>query len=161
MYRSISMLLLFIMFAACFGVAQNLNASLSKDSSAPEKLIADKLHAMYEAEKRHDLQFILSSMAEDFEEIGGDGGVYNRSDLEAAWNDVKLNDYKLSDCSFKLVTKDVAYQSCLMDVDATYKGKRFPGRIRVTWVWTELNGNWLLKFEQGTIVPEAKTDTGS
>lgn len=157
-----------ILAVLLLGLSQAVHAQDSKGkiqndgtSARVEKLITEKLHAMYEAEKKRDLKFIFSNMTEDFEEVGGDGGTYHRSDIEAAWNDVELNDYRLSDCNFKLVTKEVAYQTCLMDGDATYKGKPIPSRLRVTWWWTEVDGNWLLKFEQGTIVPgPAKTDTG-
>jgi hypothetical protein len=63
---------------------------------------------------------------------------------------------------FKLMTSDAAYLSCKMELDATYKGQPFPKGFRVTTVWTRLKGEWLVRFEQGTIVPElAKANGGS
>jgi ketosteroid isomerase-like protein len=129
-------------------------AQSPKEQSVAETRITGTLHQMYEAEKRKDLKFVLSHLAEDFAEVAGDGRLYHRADIEAGWSDVVLNDYKLSDCAFKLMTRDSAYLSCIMDLDATYKGQPFPKRFRVTTVWTQRKGDWLIRFEQGTITPE-------
>jgi len=126
-----------------------------KEAAAVEKRITDTLHQMYEAEKRKDLKFVLSHLAEDFAEVAGDGGVYYRADIETGWSDMTLKDYTLSDCVFKLMTGDSAYLSCKMEVDATYKGQPFPKRFRVTTVWTKHKDDWLIRFEQGTLIPEA------
>jgi ketosteroid isomerase-like protein len=130
-----------------------------REEAAVEKRISGTLHQMYEAEKRKDLKFVLSNLAEDFAEVAGDGGVYHRADIEAGWSDTVLHDYKLSECVFKQMTRDAAYLSCKMEVNATHKGQPFPKRFRVTTVWTRHNRDWLLRFEQGTIIPEpSKTD---
>jgi ketosteroid isomerase-like protein len=126
----------------------------AKESAAVEKQITATLNQMYEAEKRKDLKFIFSHLAEDFAEVAGDGKIYHRSDIEAGWNDVVLNSYELLDCVFKLMTHDSAYMSCEMELDALYKSQPFPGRFRVTYFWTRQNNDWLLRFEQGTIIPE-------
>lgn len=131
----------------------------SRDESASQKQVSDTLHQMYEAEKRKDLHFVLSHLSDDFAEVAGDGNVYHRSDIEAGWSDVTLKDYQLSDCIFKLMTRTAAYLSCVMELDATYKGQPFPRRFRVTWVWTRQNGSWLIRFEQGTIMPEQKQES--
>jgi hypothetical protein len=81
----------------------------STKETAVEKQITETLHQMYEAEKRKDLKFVLSHLADDFAEVAGDGGVYHRADIEAGWADVVLRDYKLSDCAFKLMARDAAY----------------------------------------------------
>lgn len=130
----------------------------SQNEPEAQKQVSDALRQMYEAEKRRDLPFVLSKLSDDFAEVAGDGKVYHRSDIEAGWADVTLKDYKLSDCIFKLIARDAAYLSCAMEIDATYKGQPFPGRLRVTWVWTRQNGSWLVRFEQGTIIPEQKKE---
>lgn len=126
------------------------------DPAAVERHIGGTIHQMYEAEKRKDLKFVLSHLAEDFVEVAGDGGVYHRADIEAGWSDVVLHDYKLSECAFELMTRDAAYMSCQMELHATYKGQPFPKRLRVTTVWTRQKNEWLLRFEQGTIIPDSK-----
>ena len=128
----------------------------SHDESASQQQISGTLRQMYEAEKRKDLDFVLSHLSDDFAEVAGDGNVYHRSDIQAGWSDVKLKEYKLSDCIFKLMTKDAAYLSCVMEVDATYKGQPFPSRQRVTTVWSRQQRAWRIRFEQGTIIPEKK-----
>ncbi|HXY26106.1 MAG TPA: nuclear transport factor 2 family protein [Candidatus Acidoferrum sp.] len=143
-------LLLFAMFAS--------GSVSSRDELASQKQISSTLHQMYEAEKRKDLNFVLSHLSDDFAEVAGDGNVYHRSDIEAGWSDVTLKDYKLSDCIFKLMTRDAAYLSCRMEVDATYKGQPLPQRFRVTTVWTRQKGAWLVRFEQGTTIAEQKKD---
>lgn len=140
--------------AACISLpAQTAPSSVSSD---PEQKINSTLHQMYEAEKRRDLKFVLAHLAEDFAEVAGDGKIYHRSDIEAGWNDVELKAYKLSDCVFRLMASDAAYLSCNLEVEATYKGKAFPQRVRVTTVWTpQQSGQWVIRFEQGTIIPES------
>jgi ketosteroid isomerase-like protein len=144
----------FLLFSASLVAGRS-----SFDESAAEKQISGTLHQMYEAEKRKDLNFVLSHLADDFAEVAGNGAVYHRSDIQAGWADVALKDYKLSDCIFKLMTHDAAYLTCIMDVDATYKGQPFPQRFRVTTVWTRHKGEWLIRFEQGTIISEPKKST--
>ena len=131
----------------------------STKETAVEKQITETLHQMYEAEKRKDLKFVLSHLADDFAEVAGDGGVYHRADIEAGWADVVLRDYKLSDCAFKLMARNAAYLTCKMEVDATYKGQPFPQRFRLTTVWTRQKGEWLIRLEQGTIIPEPSKDS--
>jgi hypothetical protein len=138
----------------CISSCSALMGQRTKEEVAAEKRITDTLHQMYEAEKRKDLNFVLSHLADDFAEVAGNGGVYHRADIEAEWSNVVLHDYKLSDCAFKLMTRDSAYLSCRMEVDAAYKGQPFPGRIRVTTVWTRHGGEWSIKFEQGTTIAE-------
>lgn len=144
----------FLLLSTAFGSGVS-----SRDESASQKQISGTLHQMYEAEKRKDLNFVLAHLSDDFAEVAGDGNVYHRSDIEAGWSDVTLKDYKLSDCIFKLMTRDAAYLSCMMEVDATYKGQPLPRRFRVTTVWTRQKGVWLIRFEQGTTIPEQKKDS--
>jgi ketosteroid isomerase-like protein len=126
----------------------------SREVSAAEKEITGTLHQMYEAEKRKDLKFVLSHLADDFTEVAGDGGLYHRPDIEAGWSDVVMNEYKLSNCVFKLMARDAAYLTCKLEVDATYKGQPFPQRFQLTTVWTRQKGDWLIRLEQGTIIAE-------
>jgi ketosteroid isomerase-like protein len=140
--------------ALCISSGGLIAGQSSREASAVEQQITDTLHQMYEAEKRKDLKFVLSDLAEDFAEVAGDGDVYHRADIEAGWSDVVLKDYKVSDCAFKLMARDAAYLTCKMEVDATYKGQPFPQRFRLTTVWTRHKGKWLIRLEQGTIIPE-------
>jgi ketosteroid isomerase-like protein len=130
-------------------------AAAQSNEVVVEKQITETLHQMYEAEKRRDLPFVLSHLAEDFAEVAGDGGIYHRADIEAGWNDVSLSSYALTGCVFKLVTPDAAYLSCRMEVTATYKRQPLPGLLRVTTLWTHQNDSWLIRFEQGTIIPNS------
>ncbi|MDT8069288.1 MAG: nuclear transport factor 2 family protein [Terriglobia bacterium] len=70
-------------------------------------------------------------------------------DIEAGFKDVVLKKYELTDCIFKLMTRDAAYLSCKMDLEATSKGQPFPARFRVTYVWTRQNKDWLLGSNRG------------
>ncbi len=126
----------------------------SAEESAVQTQITGTLHQMYAAEKRRDLEFIHSHLADDFAEVAGDGKLYHWADIEAGFKDVVLKDYKLTDCVFKLMTRDAAYLSCRMDLEATAKGQPFPARFRVTYVWTRHDRDWRLRFEQGTVIPE-------
>jgi ketosteroid isomerase-like protein len=144
----------FLLLSTAFGSGVS-----SHDEAASQKQITSTLHQMYEAEKRKDLDFVLSHLSDDFAEVAGDGNVYHRSDIEAGWSDVTLKDYQLSDCIFKLMIRDAAYLSCMMELDATYKGQPLPRRLRVTTVWTRQKGAWLVRFEQGTTFAEQKKDS--
>ncbi len=138
----------------CLSSSSLVAGQSPEEETAVEKQITGTLHQMYEAEKRKDLKFVLSNLAEDFAEVAGNGGVYHRADIEAEWSNVALHDYKLSDCAFKLMTRDSAYLSCKMELDAMYKGQPVPSRLRVTTVWTRHGGEWSIRFEQGTTIVE-------
>jgi ketosteroid isomerase-like protein len=148
-----------VVAALCISSAGLAAGQSPPEESAVEKQITGTIHQMYEAEKRKDLKFVLSHLGDDFAEVAGNGNVYHRADIEAGWSDVVLNDYRLSDCLFKLMARDAAYLSCKMELDATYKGQPFPQRFRVTTVWTRHKGDWLIRFEQGTIIPEPSKDS--
>jgi hypothetical protein len=92
----------------CISLCSALAGQRTKEEEAVERRITDTLHQMYEAERRKDLKFVLSHLADDFAEVAGNGGVYHRADIEAEWSNVALHDYKLSDCAFKLMTRDSA-----------------------------------------------------
>lgn len=137
-------------------------AQSADESATAEKQIREILNQMYAAEERRDLNFIRAHMAEDFAEVAGDGKVYHWADIEAGFNDVVLKWFKFSDCIFKLTTRDSAYMTCRMDLEATYKGQPFPGSQRVSYFWTRKNKkDWLLRFEQGTVItPPAGVQKG-
>jgi ketosteroid isomerase-like protein len=141
-----------LLFSLC--VSCLLSPAQASPKIEAEKEITATLHQMYEAEKRKDLAFVLAHLSTDFVEVAGDGRIYRREDVEREWANVNLRAYALSDCVFQLFTQGAAYLSCVMTVDAAYKGRPFPGKFRVTTVWTEGPRGWLLRFEQGTIVPE-------
>ncbi len=124
---------------------------------ALEKHLTETLHRMYEAEKRGDLAFILSQMADDFTEIGGDGLIYRVGDIKEHFHEVKLKSYSLQEMQFHQMTPDSAYVSYLLTVDATFQGKQFPGKFRIGTVWTRVDDKWLVRFEQGTVIPERTT----
>jgi len=100
------------------------------DAKTQRQLMAT-LHQMYEAEKKHDLNFIRSYLSDDFAEAAGDGRVYSLKDIEGDFADMELREYKLSDCVTKLLTSDAAYLSCAMEVDASFKGTPLPPLFRV------------------------------
>ena len=138
----------------CLSSVGVVAAQSARQSAAAETQITDTLKQMYKAEERRDLPFIRSHLAEDFTEVAGDGRIYRWSDIEAGFKDVVLKDYKITDCLFKLTTRDSAYMTCRMDLHATYKGQPFPSSQRVTYLWTRQKKDWLLRFEQGTIITE-------
>ncbi|MGZ4836225.1 MAG: nuclear transport factor 2 family protein [Terriglobales bacterium] len=129
--------------------------SSAQTNGVTEKQLLTILHQMYAAEKKHDLNFIRSYLSDDFAEVGGDGRVYHWKDVEAGFADMELREYKLSDCVTKVVASEVAYMSCAMQVDASFKGNALPRLFRVTWLWTRANDRWVVRFEQATIVPAA------
>src|SRR5208337_2831961 len=149
---------LVVVSVLCLSTGGLIAGQSSREDLAVEKRITGTLHQMYEAEKRKDLKFVWAHLADDFAEIAGDGGIYHRADIEAGWSDVVLNDYKLSECVFKLMVRNAAYLTCKLEVDATYKSHPFPQRFRLTTVWTRQKGEWLIRLEQGTIISEPAKD---
>ncbi len=145
----------------CCACALPSVAQTQQEQTRAEKEITAIVHQMYDAEMRKDLNFVLAHLAADFAEVAGDGGVYHRADIEAGWADVALHSYSMTDCIFKLLTRDAAYLSCKLEGDVTYKGQPLPKLFRVTTIWTRQKGEWLIRFEQGTIIPPASKSPGS
>jgi len=84
--------------ALCFVLSSLAVGQTSDQQATAEKHITGTLRQMYEAEKRKDLDFVLSNFADDFAEVAGDGRVYRREDIQAGWSEMSLHDYKLSEC---------------------------------------------------------------
>ena len=129
--------------------------STAQTDANTETQLMTTLRQMYAAEKNHDLNFIRSHLSDDFAEVAGDGRVYRWNDIETGFSDMELRDYKLSECVTRQVTPDAAYISCTMEVDASFKGNPLPRWFRVTWFWTHAKNQWILRFEQATILAAA------
>lgn len=129
--------------------------SVAQSDANIETQLLTTLHKMYEAEKQHELNLIRSYLSDDFAEVAGNGSLYHLKDIEAGFADMELRDYKLSDCVTKLVASGAAYMSCAMEVEASFKRNPLPRLFRVTWLWTRAKGQWVMRFEQATIVPAA------
>lgn len=151
----IPMVVLFGVVTVPFMAAQENKTNVpTKDASAIEQLLIRKLRAMWDGEKAGDLNAVKVNLADDFTELAGDGGLYHKADVEKYWPDIKLNEYKLSDCTFKQLVKDAAYLTCRLEADATFKGQPLPKKFRVTSVWTKQGSDWLIRLYQGTVIPE-------
>jgi len=121
-----------------------------------EAQLLTTLRQMYDAEKRHDRSFIRSHLSDDFKEVAGDGRVYEWKDIEPKIDDMELREYKLNKCISDFIRPDVAYLSCEMEADASFRGNALPHLFRVTWIWTRgKDRRWMVRFEQATIIPEA------
>lgn len=63
--RLVAIAFVFVSFKAV------LLAQSAKEQSTAETRITTTVHQMYEAEKRKDLKFVLSHLADDFAEVAG------------------------------------------------------------------------------------------
>ncbi len=136
-------------------LTQKQFADMQAQEKAAQKIIVAKEQAMLDAEKGKDTKVILDSLADDFTELGSDGGVYFKSDVAAAVPTVEVKDYKLSDLRFRLLTPDAAILMYRLEVDATVGGQAIPRLHRVSTVWTRKDGQWFARFHQGTPIPPA------
>jgi len=129
--------------------------AMREQEAATQKIIVAKEQALLDAEKRKDAKAILDKLADDFTELGSDGGVYFKSDVASALPSVEVKDSKMTEIRFRLLAKDVALLMYKLEVDASVGGHPIPRLHRVSTIWTRKNGEWLVRFHQGTLIPVA------
>jgi hypothetical protein len=61
----------------------------------------------------------------------------------------------MTEIRFRLLAKDVALLMYKLEVDASVGGHPIPRLHRVSTIWTRKNGEWLVRFHQGTLIPVA------
>lgn len=137
---------------SCVGLMEVARAQNTGKSRDVEQEITTTLKQMYEAEKRKDLGFVIAHLADDFAEVSEDGKIYHRDDIVKGWPEMAVSQCEPSDFVFTLMTKDAAWLSYRLHVEATFQGVALPKEFRVTTVWTRTKGKWVIRFEQGTVL---------
>lgn len=106
---------------------------------------------LWREETRFDHRRMSEVIAGDFFEFGMSGRFYRREDTLAIPREPIHAVFPLPDFNARLLTQDVAqvtYNSAV-----TYDGVLF--RARRSSIWSrETDGGWILRFHQGTPIPE-------
>ena len=102
-------------------------------------------HGMWEIETRGDRAWMDLHLADDFVEYGRSGRVYTKQDIL----DTPVGPFRaeLSDLDVVWLAAEVAL--------VTYRSSAFygdapPGRANRSSIWVRRDGDWLLRFHQGT-----------
>lgn len=113
---------------------------------------------LFAAEQRRAVAVIDEALAEDFHEIASDGELHTKAEVMPLLNDVKIEDYTLSDFKVLPIGDQCAILTYRAEIKASYRGQYFPPRLYMSSVWVRRQGSWRLTFHQATPVPESKSE---
>lgn len=107
---------------------------------------------LLDAELRHNVEAILAFLADDFREIGPDGGLYTKADIPRLLADVRIDELTAHDMTATALGSGGVLVTYRVEGKGAFKGKPVPIHMGVSSVWQERGGRWLLVFHQGTVI---------
>ena len=107
---------------------------------------------LLDAELRHNVDAILGFLADDFREIGPDGGLYTKADIPRVLADVRIDELTAHDMTATALGAGSVLVTYRVEGKGSFQGKPAPIHLGVSSVWQERAGRWLLVFHQGTVI---------
>jgi hypothetical protein len=106
--------------------------------------------AVARAQKTKDLEALQHLLTDDFERVGSEAGLHNKSDILDDARDGNLEDYRLYD--FKVLPVDenvviVTYDAVIQMPEDEGPAPRYQ---RFSDVWVKQGNQWRLRFQQAT-----------
>jgi len=107
---------------------------------------------LLDAELHHNVEAIMALLADDFREIGGDGGLYGKADIPRLLADVRIDELTAHDMVATPLGSGAVLVVYRVEGKGAFKQKPVPIHFGVSSVWQERSGKWLLVFHQGTVI---------
>jgi hypothetical protein len=127
------------------------NTARTKPPTQLDETLIGRSEAVAQAQKTKDLESLRRLLTDDFERVGSEGGLHDKSDLLEDAREGKLEDYRLYD--FKILPIDdsvviVTYNAVIqMPEEDEYPAPRYQ---HLSDVWVKQGDEWRLRFEQAT-----------
>lgn len=109
------------------------------------KVLESQERELASPDTRKDRSRVSELLADDFEEYGSSGRVFQKSDVLASL-DSTVN-YSLTDFSFRDIAKGITL--------VKYKSSTESQAALRSSIWVQSNGSWRLLHHQATVVPYA------
>jgi len=113
---------------------------------ALQKHLRQLEETLWVSETRFNVSLMEQTFADDCYEVGRSGKIYDRQQLLNAAKQHIDAEIPLPDFTVKLLASDVAmvrYQSIVTAADVVERAHRIS-------IWSKQNGQWRLRFHQGT-----------
>jgi hypothetical protein len=107
---------------------------------------------LLDSELHHNVEAIMAVLADDFREIGGDGGLYGKADIPRLLADVRIDEVTAHDMVATPLGSGAVLVTYRVEGKGAFKEKPVPIHFGVSSVWQERGGKWLLVFHQGTVI---------
>ena len=157
------MFLLFLFAFLCLSVfsgkwpasAQLNPVTSDRTASGSAPSISDVLIAkeksLPEAQRRKDIAYLKRITTDDFLDVGPDGKIYTKDDVLEGVNEISLEDFSIYNVKVLSLTENAAVVTYDAVVRMTIGSEEAPRYQRLSSVWINHRGSWLLKFQQATV----------
>lgn len=147
--------LILLLIAAASPLSRTQSPPAPPSSSADvARLVTFYERQVIESEKKHNWEAIFRRLAPDFVELSPDGRFFTREQAEEVFRKVQLLSYRLADVQVRVLSPTSAFIGYRISVDATFEGRPSPGTYLAGSTWAKVNGAWLMKTHQVTVVPK-------
>ncbi len=81
---------------------------------------------------------------------------FSQADQLATLSDYKISSYEVAGLQLIPLTEDVVQLTFRADIEATFRGRQLPSKIRVVETWVRRDGKWRQASYQSTPVEDSK-----
>jgi hypothetical protein len=128
------------------------NTARTKPLTQLEENLISQSQAVARAQKAEDLATLRSLLTDDFERVGSEGGLHDKSDVLDDVHENTLTDYRLYDFKVLQVDENVAIvtYNAVIQMPEGDEGPA-PRYQRFSDVWSKQGDQWRLRFQQATV----------
>lgn len=149
MKRLVTAVLICLAIPCCAQTAPN--SSRTKPLTPLEQTLIDQSEAVARAQKAKDPASLRRLLTDDFERVGSEGGLHDKSDILDETRDGTLEDYRLYDFKVLPVEENVAIVTydAVIQMPEEDEGPA-PRYQHFSDVWVKQGDQWRLRFQQAT-----------
>ncbi|HXY07676.1 MAG TPA: nuclear transport factor 2 family protein [Terriglobales bacterium] len=127
------------------------NTARTKPLTQLEQTLIDQSEAVARAQKAKDLETLRRLLTDDFERVGSEGGLHDKSDILEDVREGTLEDYRLYDFHLLPVDENVAIvtYNAVIQMPEEDEGPA-PRYQHFSDVWVKQGDQWRLRFQQST-----------
>jgi hypothetical protein len=149
MKRLVTAVLICLAIPCCAQTAPN--SFRTKPLTPLEQTLIDQSEAVARAQKAKDPASLRRLLTDDFERVGSEGGLHDKSDILDETRDGTLEDYRLYDFKVLPVEENVAIvtYNAVIQMPEGDEGPA-PRYQHFSDVWVKQGEQWRLRFQQAT-----------
>ena len=126
-------------------------APASGEATLEQALIANS-KAVGDAQVKKDLNFLKSTLTDDFVEVRSEGKMHDRKDLIDDAEDGSVTEFSLYKPRVLMIDENAAMVTydCIIKMTEGDAPNMAPRYQHISDLWVKQNGQWRLKFQQAT-----------
>ena len=127
------------------------NSATEKPLTQLEHTLIGQSEAVAAAQKAKDLRTLERLLPDDFERVGNEGGLHDKSDILDDAREGALEDYRLYDFHVLVLDENAAIVTYNAVIQMHEEDEDLPPRYQhLSDVWVKQGDQWRLRFEQAT-----------